>query len=103
MTFEQAMIKEMTSRGMFPEQAEEIISLYIEQNRAPQMQDIWYRSVDKYPREVLVVLWLDVKDFAAEWIRDNLPMAWFRPMFEYSTAELMDQMKKANFIPPSSK
>lgn len=64
------MIKEMTSRGMFPEQVEEIISLYIEQNRAPQMQDIWYRSVDKYPREVLVVLWLDVKDFAAEWIRD---------------------------------
>lgn len=41
MTFKEAMIEAMTSRGMFPTQATEVIEKYIEENKDDSMRGRW--------------------------------------------------------------
>lgn len=93
MNFKEAMVKAMTSRGMFPSQAEEVIEKYIVSDEANTMMDRWHEDIGGYPEALQNVLWMGVKDYAAKWLEENLPQAWFRPMFQYSNAELEQMMK----------
>jgi hypothetical protein len=93
MTFRNVMVKAMTSRGMFLSQAEEVISKYIESNEGNPMMDRWHEDVIGYPEALQNILWMGVKEYAANWIANNAPEAWFRPMFEYSEAELTQMMQ----------
>lgn len=42
----------------------------------------WNRPADEYPESVYNVLWISLKDIALDWIEENLPMAWYKPMFQ---------------------
>lgn len=95
MTFKELMIKAMTSRGMFPSQAEEVIVKYIESNYDNSMMDRWHEDVNEYPEVMQNILWMGVKDYAAKWIKINAPQAWFRPMFEHTESELLKMMNKS--------
>lgn len=92
MTFKEVMVKAMTSRGMFPSQAEEVIEKYIVSNEANPMMDRWHDDASGYPEALQDILWMGVKDYAAKWIIENAPYAWFRPMFEFSEKELTEMM-----------
>lgn len=94
MTFKDAMVKEMTSRGMFQTQAMEVIGNYINENKDESMIDRWYQDVGGYPDALQTILWMGVKDYAYKWITINAPEAWFRPMFQYSEAELTQMMNE---------
>lgn len=96
MTFKEAMIKAMTSRGMFETQAIDVIANYIEKNKDKPMMDRWHEDVSGYPDALQATLWMGVKSYASEWISDNAPEAWFRPMFQYSDAELTILMNQKN-------
>lgn len=45
----------------------------------------WDDTVDGYPPQLLAVLWLGVRRAAVDWIDENLPKAWYRPMFVDAT------------------
>lgn len=94
MTFKEAMIKEMTSRGMFDNQAMDVISKFIEENKEESMMDKWNKDVDGYPASLPKILWTGVKKYTFEWILVNAPEAWFRPMFQYSDEELTIMMNQ---------
>jgi hypothetical protein len=87
------MIKAMTSRGMFPSQANEVIEKYIALRKDESMLSRWNDEVSAYPEPLQSILWMGVKDYAAKWIEENAPEAWFRPMFQYSDVELTQMMK----------
>jgi hypothetical protein len=87
MTFKESMVKAMTDRGMFPDQAETVIMEYIANDVNPMM-DRWNENVEGYPEVMQNVLWMGVMSYAYEWIKENKPMAWFRPMFN------SDEMKE---------
>lgn len=88
MTFKEAMIKEMTSRGMFDSQAIDVIDSYIEENKDIPIMDVWQKDINSYPEGIQRTLWIGVKEYAYNWIIANAPQAWFRPMFQYSDVEL---------------
>ncbi|WP_342441766.1 hypothetical protein MHB65_22235 [Lysinibacillus sp. FSL K6-0075] len=84
MTFKEAMIKEMTTRGMFESQAVTVINNYIKENKNPEMTHRWHDRISAYPHTLVMILWMGVKEYVAEWLSVNAPEAWFRPMFQYS-------------------
>jgi hypothetical protein len=43
---------------------------------------IWDSPAEEYPESVYLFLWLYVKQAAKEWIEENAPDAWYRPMFD---------------------
>lgn len=94
MNFKEAMIEAMTSRGMFESQAEEVMVQVIEQNLLPDMETRWYEDVRHYPENLVNILWLNVKEVAYKWIEEHAPMAWFKPMFQFSNKELADIVKE---------
>lgn len=96
MNFRESMINAMTSRGMFESQAIEVIDTYITSNEDDNnpMMDRWDEDVAGYPEVMSNILWMGVKEYAAKWISENAPQAWFRPMFQFSEAELTEMMNK---------
>jgi hypothetical protein len=81
MTFKEAMINELTSRGMFPSQAEEVIEKQIKESKDDCVKSLWNKDVSGYPDSMKNIMWMGVKKSAYEWIEVNAPEAWFRPMF----------------------
>lgn len=96
MTFKNVMIQEMIDRGMFESQAQEIMDLYVNDPRNLIEVHIWDDYANDYPNTMKNVLWIGVKEFAFQWIKDNLPEAWFRPMFEFTEQELCEQIRQKN-------
>ena len=47
----------------------------------PSMASLWNQSVSGYPETVRTALVISLRSSAVEWIDNNLPKAWFRPMF----------------------
>lgn len=81
MTIKGEMVRMLQERGMFRNQAEEVIALVIADPTSESMAKRWNDNVSGYPAALLRVLWLSVQSYAVIWIDANLPQAWFRPMF----------------------
>ncbi len=82
-TIKQKLTRMLMQNGMSGTQANEVIDLAI-----PRMNDIvedynidFNDSSDTYPEAIYTVLFMTVKVTALKWIEDNIPMAWFKPMF----------------------
>ena len=41
----------------------------------------WNDNISGYPLPLIAVIWLTTKRLALQWIDENLPRAWYRPMF----------------------
>ena len=63
---------------MFDSDAEAIFPLIIEDS----VFDRWLEDVNGYPEMIRSVLWLSAKRVALEWITENKPEAFYRPLFE---------------------
>ena len=88
MTFKEAMIQQMTKRGMFLQQAEQVMDKEISENKNELMEGRWLENISDYPEGLVNIVWIGVKKSAYEWIEENAPMAWFKPMFQYTNEEL---------------
>lgn len=84
MTTKQHLITFMTQRGMSPEQAEKVFQQALpEIQRNPGDYRVTFeRPASEYPRPVLNILCMIIKREALKWIEANIPLAWFKPMFE---------------------
>tara|TARA_R110000850_G_scaffold32558_1_gene89718 strand:- start:682 stop:939 length:258 start_codon:yes stop_codon:yes gene_type:complete len=82
-TIKSKLQDKLTGMGMFESQAKQVMDLAI-----PKMNDIvddynidFNDPSDTYPEAIYSVLFMTVKITALEWIEENAPMAWFKPMF----------------------
>lgn len=82
MTFKERVIELLYKRGMFQDQAEEVLELAMADPANEAMKDRWNDHIEGYPPQTLTVLWFSVKRVALDYIIKNCPQAWFRPMFE---------------------
>ncbi len=80
MTTREKFEKMLEERGMFPEQAKAVMK------KAIPIVDYaftWDSPANEYPEPIYnVVFETSIKEIALDWIEDNIPMAWYRPMFE---------------------
>jgi len=87
MTFYEFGIKDLVSKGMFDIQATEVMNRVVIDSKNKDsannaMNGRWDDKVEDYPPTMSVVLSIAIEPIALEWIKDTLPEAWFRPMFD---------------------
>jgi hypothetical protein len=89
-TIKQALVSNLVHTGMFESQALEVIAIAKEEmGNDLRLND----SIDDY-NEIIIQLWIkSTRIHALAWILKNKPEAWFRPMFEKTTAELMAELQ----------
>jgi len=75
------MHKELINNGMFDTQAKKVMRKVMEEQKE-LIGGRWQDSASDYPEATVNTLWLSVKMSALEWINENAPQAWFKPMFE---------------------
>lgn len=81
MSFEFAMKRKLEQSGLSLTQAEQIIELAKKDEALDSFKERWGDTESEYPPAMVNVLWISVKTIALEWIDENIPQAWFRPMF----------------------
>jgi len=77
--FEQMLFE----RGMFENQAKEVMDLAIPvcDATAPDYKITWDRPAEEYPDPFYSVVFLSIKPVALKYIEEKCPMAWFKAMF----------------------
>lgn len=83
MTVREKLKDMLIQRGMFEDQAKEVIELSIlELNKDADDYKITFdASSDVYPDGLYAAMFITIRPIALKWIDDNKPRAWFRPMF----------------------
>ena len=81
-TIEETLKDRLVGNGVFPDMAEKIMAIVKADDINKAMQGRWNEPPETYPSSVLAILWVSTKHTALEWIIENCPNAWFRPMFE---------------------
>jgi hypothetical protein len=87
MTIRELLVSELKSNGMFPDQAEAVMTRIIEQNDIPYLISRLDDDSSGYQPALLSGLWYTVKRHALAWINANCPEAWYKPMFEDDSKE----------------
>lgn len=82
MTIEEKLKSMLVENGMFDEWADAVIARLKEDVVGATMRGRWGDSVEGYPVQLLTGLWLSTKRIALEWLNENHPQAWFKPVFE---------------------
>jgi hypothetical protein len=82
MTFYEYYLQKLIANGMFEDQAQAVMQQVMIDPANEAMLGRWWESTEGYLPVLLVILWFNVKTNALEWIDTNLPLAWYRPMFE---------------------
>lgn len=80
MNFYDFFINELVQRGMFDNQAKSVMDKVMANN--PHMEGRWSEKTTGYPENLTNIIWLSVEQEALEFIKENCPQAWFRPMFD---------------------
>lgn len=81
MTIEERLIEMCVDCGMFDTQAKEVLDRVKADKVNEPMKQRWNDAPEDYPEILFNVIWINTKQHALEWIDENLPQAWFRPMF----------------------
>jgi hypothetical protein len=73
----------LVNNGMFESQAKEVMEIAM-----PKLNELvddykisFYSSYSEYPEVIYDVLFLAVKPIALKYIEENIPQAWYKPMF----------------------
>jgi hypothetical protein len=74
----------LVNNGMFESQAKEVIDLAIPElnNLVEDYQITFDRPANEYPSVFYSILLLAIKPIALKWIEKNVPMAWYKPLFQ---------------------
>jgi len=81
MTIREKLEKELFNNGLFEDQATAIIDKYAESELGKPMANRMNEDAEGYPDSVLTATWMAVKKIATDWIDENCPQHWARPMF----------------------
>lgn len=82
MTLREKLLKMLDDHALFPQQAEAILQKYVDGPLGAEMKSRLNDPVDAYPAPLLTVCWMGLKKTTLEWIDENCPQHWARPMFE---------------------
>ena len=82
MTFEEKITEMLITRGLWLNDAKEIIAQTKATKAAKPMEGHWHQDTDGYPATTLFSLWLNVVAVTREWISKNAPDALFKTEFE---------------------
>ena len=84
MTTRQLLKKMLTDRGMFDHQADAVLAKALPEieKLSPDYQITWDRPASEYPEALYNQMFRTLCNVALVWIKENIPQAWFRPMFE---------------------
>ena len=74
-TFESKLTEMLIERGMFEQQATEVMQRVKTDKASEAMKGRWNDDVSGYPEQLLHVAWYDVKQHALAWIDENAPQA----------------------------
>lgn len=80
MNFYNFFINQLTQRGVFEGQAKLIMDKVIANN--PHMDGRWDELTINYPQQLTNIIWISVEQETLEFIKENCPQAWFRPIFD---------------------
>lgn len=82
-TTREKLKKMLTDRGMFDSDADKVLENVIPQieSMGPMYKITWNSPADGYPDTFYNLIWLLLRKTALKWIDENVPEAWFRPMF----------------------
>ena len=87
MTILKRLTEQLQQKGMFPDDAQNIMSRAVEQSQNRKsalypMKSRWDDDAEGYPPQLLAITWVAIKAIALEWIDEHYPQAWYRSMFE---------------------
>ena len=82
MTIEEAVKKYIVDKGVFPEEADQILVLVKADLANEAMKDRWNDHIEDYSKQALNVLYVSVDFSALAWIDKNCPKAWYRLCFK---------------------
>lgn len=71
-------------RGMFPEQANQVVDRVVADPDLKTLQTRWNEDVTGYPLSIRAGLALHLDRHAGAWIEEHLPQAWFKPFFGHT-------------------
>lgn len=81
-TIEQKILEMIEERGMMADEARTVLAHIKDTESQVSMKGVWYRKAEDYPLSFLTALWMNVEREVLDWIDDNIPLAWYRPMFD---------------------
>lgn len=80
-SLEGKLLKLMMDNGLWLKEAAAVLASVVESEEQKPMQYRWNDPTSDYPDALLAVLWLTIRDAALEWIDENEPQHFARPMF----------------------
>lgn len=84
MTTKEKLKDMLVQNGMFESQAEKVLEIAIPKIEAatPEYRVTWNRPANEYPESVYKIMWTYARAAAKDWIAENAPKAWYRPIFD---------------------
>ena len=88
MNFYEFGYEELKKRGMFDEQAHEVMERVVLNSHSNEnsvhwdMRDRWSDNINNYPPMLQPIVFMGIEPIALEYIKEKCPNAWFRPMFD---------------------
>lgn len=80
-TITEYLQKRLEDNGMFPEEASQTIEAAKTSPLFVSMEHRWDEQLDSYPEPMKAVLWPSMKRVGADWLAQNAPEHWARPLF----------------------
>lgn len=84
MTIKGKLIQMLMNKGMSKRQADDVMDIAIPQlNNLVQDYSINFSDAsDAYPDVIYSIIFIPLKKISLEYIEKNIPMAWFKEMFQ---------------------
>lgn len=82
MTIANEVKKFLVDRGMFEDDANAVLERMKTAPENGAMKDRWNDPVSDYPPAIKALALFSAKKHGLEYIDENIPKAWFRPMFD---------------------
>lgn len=80
MTIKEKMTEMLESNGLWPDESRAVLELAINNQLVNSMAERWNDDISGYPKQLLSVVWDSIKKIAIEWIDQNKPAHFARPM-----------------------
>jgi hypothetical protein len=80
-TFLAKLADDLEAHGMLPNQAEDVMSIFVAGERDSSMSSRWMDDPDGYPPVLYNLVWGILCTYALSYIDKICPQAWFRPVF----------------------
>jgi hypothetical protein len=81
MTVREKLLKMLDDCAISSTVAEAMLKKYVDGPLGEAMKGRMNDKIDDYPPVLFTVCWLGLRKCALEWIDENAPLHWARPMF----------------------